>query len=81
MLLQMLNLLLAVQHLPALNAEHLTVRFLFDGVETVDERGPLGRVTLNHLFCGIIDKFIIFRNSFTTLFFYDFLFQSYVNNK
>ena len=48
MLLQMLDLLFAVQHLPALDAKNLSVRLLLDCVQSVDEGGPLGRVTLDH---------------------------------
>ena len=47
-LFQVLNLLFAVEHLPALDAKDLSVRFLLDGVQSVDEGGPLGRVSLYH---------------------------------
>jgi hypothetical protein len=44
----MLDLLFAVQHLPALDAKHFSVRLLLNCVQSVDEGGPLGRVTLDH---------------------------------
>lgn len=47
--LQMFDFLLTVQHLPALDAEHFSVRLGLDGVESHDELIPLGRVALNHL--------------------------------
>ena len=47
--LEMLDLLFAVEHLPALDAEHLTVALLFDRVQLVDESLPLGRVSFDHL--------------------------------
>ena len=47
-ILQMLYLLFAVEHLPALDAEHLSVRFRFDGIEALDEGMPFRRVTLDH---------------------------------
>lgn len=47
-LLQVLNLLFAVKHLPALDAKDLSIRFLLDSVQSVDEGGPLGRVSLYH---------------------------------
>lgn len=48
MLFQVLDLLLAVEHLPALDAEDLAIGFLFDGVEPIDEGGPFRGITLNH---------------------------------
>lgn len=47
-LLEMLDLLLAVQHLPALDAEHFAVRFLLYGVQPIDEGRPLRRISLYH---------------------------------
>ena len=44
----MFDLLLAVEHLPALDAEHFTVALGFDEVEFVDERCPFFRITFNH---------------------------------
>lgn len=41
-LLQMLNLLLAVQHLPTLDAEHFSVRLCFDDFQFAYEVVPLG---------------------------------------
>lgn len=49
---QMLNLLLAVEHLPALNAEDLAVALFLDLVKSVDECFPLGGVSLNHFGSG-----------------------------
>ena len=43
-LLQVLELLLAVQHLPALDAEHLAVRLVFDERKPFDEGLPFWRV-------------------------------------
>ena len=48
-LVQVLDLLLAVEHLPALDAEDLSVRFRLDGVQTLDERHPLWRVSPDHI--------------------------------
>lgn len=50
--LEVLDLLLAVQHLPALDAEHLAVGLLLDLVESLNERVPLGRIPLNHIEFG-----------------------------
>ena len=50
MLFQMLNLLLTIKHLPALNAKHFSIRLLFDRIKSIDEGGPFGRVTLDHTF-------------------------------
>lgn len=47
-LLEVLDLLFAVEHLPALNAQDLSVRLLLNGIEPVDERSPLKRVSLYH---------------------------------
>lgn len=51
MLLEVLDLLLAVEHLPALDAKDLSVGLLLDGVEPVDEGGPFRGITLNHSGC------------------------------
>ena len=45
----MLYFLLAVEHLPALDAQDFTVALLLDQVELVDERIPFGRVALDKL--------------------------------
>ena len=47
--LEMLDLLLAVEHLPALDAEYLTVALLFNGVQLVYKGFPFGRVAFYHL--------------------------------
>ena len=39
--LEVLNLLLTIEHLPALDAQDLAVRFLLDGLQSVDEAMPL----------------------------------------
>ena len=44
----MLNFLLAVEHLPALYAQHLSIGLGLNEVETLDEVFPLGRITLDH---------------------------------
>ena len=46
----MLDFLLTVEHLPAFDAEDLSIRLLLDHIEFVDEDSPLWRVTLNHFF-------------------------------
>lgn len=46
---QMLYFLLAIQHLPALNAEHFPVGLGFYRIESHDELIPLVRVALQHL--------------------------------
>ena len=45
----MLDFLLAIEHLPAVHAEHFSVRLCFDEVEAINELNPLGRVPLKHL--------------------------------
>ena len=45
----MLDLLLAVEHLPALDAENLAVGLLLDLVESANKAVPLGGVPLNHM--------------------------------
>ena len=51
-LLEVLYLLLAVEHLPALDAEDFTVTLLFDQIKLRDERLPLGCVALDKLSLG-----------------------------
>ena len=46
--LEVLDFLLAIKHLPAFNAEDLTIRFLFDRLQSADEAMPLGRVAFDH---------------------------------
>lgn len=48
-LLQVLNFLLAIEHLPALDAEDLAVAFLFDEVKLRNKSLPFGRVALDEL--------------------------------
>ncbi len=48
--LNVLDLLLAVEHLPALDAQDFSIALLLDGVELVDENVPRGRVALGHSF-------------------------------
>ena len=48
-LLEMLYFLLAVEHLPTLNAQDFAIALLLDQVELVDERIPFGRVALDEL--------------------------------
>lgn len=45
---QVLDLLLAVQHLPALDTEHFAITLLFNRVESVYEDLPFGRITFDH---------------------------------
>ena len=46
----MLYFLLTVEHLPAFYTKYLTIRFLLDRVQAVDEGVPLLRVSLYHRF-------------------------------
>ena len=46
---EVLDLLLAIQHLPTLDAEYLTVRLLLNLAESVNERVPFRRISLNHI--------------------------------
>lgn len=46
--LEVLNLLFAVQHEPALDAEHLSVALGLNEVKLVDELVPVGGVAFNH---------------------------------
>ena len=48
-ILQMLYLLLAVQHLPALDTQHFPVGLSLYGVEAVNEGVPFRGIALNHL--------------------------------
>ena len=46
---EMLDFLLAVEHLPTLDAKNFTVALLFDRVQLYYELFPFGRVPLDHL--------------------------------
>ena len=46
---EMLDFLLAIEHLPAFDAQNLTIRLLLDGVKLLDEGMPLFRVSLDHI--------------------------------
>jgi hypothetical protein len=50
----MFDLLLAIKHLPALNAQNLSVRFRFDRVQSVDECIPFRRIPFNHRVDSIV---------------------------
>lgn len=46
--LEMLDFLLAIEHLPAFDAENFTIRFLLNCVQLLDEGVPLFRVSFYH---------------------------------
>lgn len=52
-LLDVLDLLLAVEHLPALDAQHFSVRFLLDIFQFLNEFLPFGRVFPDH---AVVDR-------------------------
>jgi len=45
---KMLDLLFTIEHLPALDAENLSVRFGFNGVQSIDKCVPLGGISFYH---------------------------------
>ena len=53
----MLDFLLAVQHLPALDAEDFSVRLLLDGVQSVYEGVPFLRVAFDHGRVTLVSRF------------------------
>jgi hypothetical protein len=46
---EMLDFLFAVEHLPALNAQHLAIRLGLDELELLNEVPPLRRGYLEHV--------------------------------
>ena len=46
--LKVLDLLLAIEHLPTLDAENFSIRLQLDRLELGDEVVPFGRVTFDH---------------------------------
>jgi hypothetical protein len=48
-LLQMLNFLLAIEHLPAFDAKHFSIGLGLNEVKSFDEVFPFGGVSFDHL--------------------------------